>query len=76
MADKSARRPGNVKGTWYVDSSCIGCGICASTAPGIFALGDDGQALVIRQPETSDETKIAAQAQDDCPVQSIGDDGE
>jgi ferredoxin len=76
VADKSARLTGNVKGRWYVDSSCIGCGLCSSTAPDTFALGDDGQALVIHQPETADETELANQALNDCPVQSIGNDGE
>lgn len=76
MADRSARLPGNVKGRWYVDSSCIGCGLCTSTAPDIFALGDNGQGIVIHQPETPKEIELATQALNDCPVQSIGDDGE
>jgi len=76
MADKSARLPGNAEGRWYVDSSCIGCGLCTSTAPDIFALNDNSQATVGRQPETPEETELAAQAQGDCPVQAIGDDGE
>ncbi|MFN7141990.1 MAG: 4Fe-4S domain-containing protein, partial [Limisphaerales bacterium] len=36
MADKNDRTPGNVPGTWYVDSSCIDCDLCRQTAPGIF----------------------------------------
>ncbi|HBK58417.1 MAG TPA: ferredoxin, partial [Spirochaetaceae bacterium] len=40
MADKSARLPDNVKGKWYVDASCTGCGLCTSTAPDIFALNN------------------------------------
>jgi ferredoxin len=76
MADKTARLPDNAKGKWYVDSSCIGCGLCTSTAPEIFALNDGGQASVVRQPETAEETDLARQAQADCPVQAIGDDGD
>lgn len=76
MADKSARLPDNVKGKWYVDASCTGCGLCTSTAPDIFALNNEGQAIVVRQPETAEETSLAVQAQEECPVQAIGDDGE
>jgi len=76
MADKATRLPGNAKGRWYVDASCIGCGLGTSTAPDIFALNDDGQATVVRQPETPEETELATRAQGDCPVQAIGDDDE
>ncbi|HCX96915.1 MAG: ferredoxin [Spirochaetia bacterium] len=76
MADKTSRLAGNAAGKWYVDSSCIGCGLCSSTAPDIFTLGDEGQALVIRQPQTASEIELATQALNDCPVQSIGNDGE
>jgi ferredoxin len=76
MADKSNRLPQNAKGKWYVDASCIGCGLCSVTAPDIFILGDDGQAYVARQPQTEEENELAIQAMNDCSAQSIGDDGE
>ncbi len=76
MADISSRLPGNVKGPWYVDSNCIGCGLCSATAPDIFELNNEGQAIVKRQPSSPDETAQAEQALNDCPVQSIGNDGE
>lgn len=75
MADKSAKNPGNVPGAWYVDSSCIGCSLCAGTAPDIFSMSDDGSsAFVARQPGTGAETELAAQALTDCPVGAIGND--
>lgn len=76
MADKTSRIPGNVQGAWYVDSNCIGCGLCSATAPDIFELSDGGQAIVAHQPTTPDEIELATQALNDCPVQSIGNDGE
>lgn len=76
MADSSSRLPGNVPGAWYVDSNCIGCGLCSATAPDIFDLSDGGQAVVKRQPAGPDELELAEQALNDCPVQSIGNDGE
>lgn len=75
MADKSSKGPGNIPGKWYVDSSCIGCALCAGTAPEIFSMSDDGSsAFVARQPATGDDVGLAAQALSDCPVGAIGDD--
>jgi ferredoxin len=75
MADKSAKTPGNVPGAWYVDTSCIGCSLCADTAPDIFAMSDDGSsAYVVKQPESPAELNLAAQALGDCPSGAIGND--
>ena len=37
MADKSEKNEFNVAGKFYVDSQCIGCALCTSTAEGLFA---------------------------------------
>lgn len=74
MAERTAALPGNVPGPWYVDANCIGCGLCTATAPEIFSLKDDGQAVVIRQPDTEEKADLALQALNDCPVQAIGND--
>jgi ferredoxin len=75
MADKSSKTPGNYPGTWYVDSTCIGCALCASIAPDVFTMLDDGtSAFVARQPKASTDTGLAAQALSDCPVGAIGND--
>lgn len=75
MADSSAKNPGSTEGPWYVDSSCIGCSLCAGTAPGTFAMSADGSvAVVIKQPAGADELERAAQAMTDCPVGAIGND--
>lgn len=48
--------------------SCIGCGLCVSSAPDVFAFTDDGKSEVIAQPtdEAAAEEVIAS-----CPVAAI-----
>jgi len=76
MADKSSRTAGNVPGKWYVDSACIGCALCAGTAPDLFSMSEDGSAaFVSRQPGTGADIESAAQALSECPVAAIGNDG-
>ncbi|MFZ2635694.1 MAG: ferredoxin [Rectinemataceae bacterium] len=75
MADKNAKNPGQASGAWYVDNSCIGCSLCAGTAPTLFSMSDDGSvALVTKQPSGGGELALAAQALSDCPVEAIGSD--
>lgn len=52
-------------------SKCIGCGLCASIAPEVFKLGDDGLAYV---KDPNGDKKFASkvkEAVDSCPVQAI-----
>ena len=72
MADKTLAIKKNVAGSWYVDESCIGCGLCASTAANNFIMDDD-KAYVAKQPTASELADCQA-AQESCPVQAIGDD--
>lgn len=50
---------------------CISCGICASTCPEVFRMGEDGPAEVYvdEVPEEAEET--AKEASDSCPVSVI-----
>lgn len=50
---------------------CISCGICASTCPEVFRMGEDGSAEVYvdEVPEEAEET--AKEASDSCPVSVI-----
>jgi ferredoxin len=73
MADKTSALPQNVAGKWYVDESCIGCGLCASTADKNFAMEGD-KAYVMKQPVDSTEEADSISALDSCPVQAIGND--
>jgi ferredoxin len=76
MAEKSLRLSQNSPGRFYVDSTCIDCDLCRETAPDFFRRNDElGVSVVIRQPETPFEVARAKAALEDCPSESIGDDG-
>ena len=77
MADPDDRLPGNVPGKYYVDSSCIDCDVCRTTAPDNFeANEDEGYSFVAKQPEDEEEEAQCQEAMESCPVETIGDDGE
>lgn len=50
--------------------TCIGCGLCASIAPDIFEIEDDGKAGVIGEV-TSNNEGDAKDAEMSCPVSAI-----
>jgi ferredoxin len=77
MSNKDDRIAENAAGKWYVDSSCIDCDVCRTTAPNNFkANEDEGYSFVYKQPESSDEESQCSEAKASCPVEAIGDDGE
>ena len=51
-------------------SGCISCGLCASTCPEVFRIGDDGLAEVPQQPDGGQEDG-AREAAENCPVSVI-----
>jgi glyoxylase-like metal-dependent hydrolase (beta-lactamase superfamily II) len=71
VADLRARHPANVPGPWFVDRTCIDCDVSRQCAPWMFGEAD-GQAVVMRQPETDDEARAAMRALLACPTGSIG----
>ena len=76
MANKDDKVGTNVPGKWYVDTSCIDCDVCRTTAPNNFkANEDEGYSYVYKQPE-GDEEAQCQEAKASCPVEAIGDDGE
>lgn len=77
MADPTDKVEGNVEGKYYVDTTCIDCDVCRTTAPENFeANEDEGFSFVSKQPESDDEIAQVEEAVESCPVESIGDDGE
>ena len=77
MADKNLRTPENVPGKYYVDHTCIDCGLCPDTAPHTFKRFDvGGYSIVHRQPLTPDEIALVEEARESCPTDSIGNDGD
>ncbi len=77
MADPDDKLPDQAAGKYYVDSSCIDCDVCRTTAPNNFeANEDEGYSFVVKQPEGDEENAQCEEALESCPVESIGDDGE
>jgi ferredoxin len=76
MPEKTERLLQNVAGAYYVDSSCIDCDMCRSTAPNVFKRDEDiGMSVAFHQPVTAEEIAIAEEARTGCPTESIGNDG-
>lgn len=76
MADPNDRVKDNVPGKWFVDSQCIDCDLCRTTAPENFKQNpDEGYSFVYKQPENDEELKLSQQALEECPVEAIGSNG-
>ena len=77
MAELIERLEQNVAGKYYVDNTCTDCDLCRQIAPDIFERNDDVYlSVVFHQPETEDEINMAEEARDNCPTESIGNDGD
>ncbi len=74
MADKNNKIADNVPGAYYVDETCIGCGLCVSTAPEVFEMNADDKAYVKKQPDPADLDGVKTSLES-CPVEAIGDNG-
>lgn len=76
MADMDDKVEGSIDGKYYVDSSCIDCDVCRTTAPNNFqANEDEGFSFVFKQPGNDEEEEQCQEALEACPVEAIGDDG-
>jgi len=71
LANKKRAIAANVDGQFFVDDTCINCGVSRHFAPTIF--GDTGtHAYVKKQPQNEAEILAAMQALLACPSASIG----
>lgn len=52
-------------------SGCISCGLCESTCPEVFRMGDDGTAEAYTNPVPTEAEGTAEEARDGCPVSVI-----
>ena len=49
------------------ESLCTGCGLCASSCPDVFEIGDDNKAHVKSEEGDCDLNQVASE----CPVEAI-----
>jgi len=71
MATRAQRRPENVPGDIFVDTTCIDCDTCRWMAPATFDQAGD-MSRVHHQPENETELQRALMALVACPTSSIG----
>ncbi len=71
MAHLNLRRPENINGNFYVDTTCIDCDTCRWMTPAVFYRVDE-QSAVYHQPTNEAERFAALQALLACPTSSIG----
>lgn len=53
---------------YYVDSDCIGCGVCEGICPSVFHMTSSGKAEAIRAEISDVHAKDAMKS---CPVDAI-----
>lgn len=76
MADINEKHPLNVPGKFYNDLTCIDCGLCPDLAPDLFTRDDEGgYSYLYRQPVGKEEVALAQEVLEECPTESIGNDG-
>jgi glyoxylase-like metal-dependent hydrolase (beta-lactamase superfamily II)/ferredoxin len=71
MAHLHQRRPQNINGDFYVDSTCIDCDTCRWMTPEVFSR-IAGRSAVYHQPVSEVERLRSLQALLACPTSSIG----
>jgi len=76
MAALTEKFAGNIQGRFYVDQTCIDCGMCPDIAPLTFRRHDEaGQSYVWQQPTTPSAIALTEEALASCPAESIGEVG-
>jgi ferredoxin len=69
--------PDNVPGKYYIDLTCINCGLCPALAPNVFAEAPDGtHSFAYAQPEGATAVAECEDAVAQCPSQSVRNDGD
>ena len=67
----------NTPGRYYIDKSCIDCGMCPTLAPHTFGESEDAtHSYAHSQPKSDDEVAECEEAVAICPTNSVRNDGE
>ena len=56
---------------FFVNSDCIGCGLCPSVCPEVFSMTDENVAQAIEAELSGETAVLAQQAMEQCPVSAI-----
>ena len=56
---------------FFVNSDCIGCGLCTSVCPDVFSMTDDGVAKADETDIRGNTAACAEKALEQCPVSAI-----
>lgn len=76
MSERTRKNPENIPGAFYVDDTCIDCDLCRGNAPQFFTRSElGGYSYVFRQPVSPEELAMAMKALQECPTDTIGNDG-
>mgnify|MGYP002514029227 CR=1 FL=1 len=56
---------------FFVNSDCIGCGLCTSVCPEVFSMTDENAAQAVDAELAGHTAALAQQAMEQCPVSAI-----
>lgn len=56
---------------YFVNETCIGCGVCEATCPEVFKMNDDGVAVAIEEDVPDEFLDAAEDSMGACPVGAI-----
>lgn len=56
---------------YFVNDTCIGCGLCEGTCPEIFSMSEEGTAVAKDEDVPEEQLAAAAEAKEGCPVGAI-----
>lgn len=56
---------------YFVNENCIGCGLCASVCPAVFAITEEGKAIASGNEVEPKDLMDAKEAAESCPVNAI-----